>query len=254
MRADALSEIRDNFHSLPPQDRIVRLQALLAHANDSDKRVIQSLIADATYEVEKRKYATEMLVLARNRIASIPRKDESPFIRESIQLDALSIIQAIPLVWLSAEGQRQAMELVAKLEDDLNPSQGRNATLPHDSDVRNAQEPPLLASSAASGSIDEAITIVNTALERAKSENLQMIAEAKPNKLLNECLQECESARDALMALTPDTAGTSRARWETAMVHLGNAVTLLRKDSASSIHSGPKVAIESVPAKKCRTS
>ncbi|MGI6389175.1 MAG: hypothetical protein ACOX7Q_03125 [Kiritimatiellia bacterium] len=224
-RADTLSEIRNN-HTLSPQDRIVRLEALLANPNkDVDKQVIQALITDAKYEVEKRKHAQQMIELARKRIASVPDKDVSPFMREAIQLDALSIIQAIPFGWLSAEDQRWALELVKTIETESNLSDDNDANRADS----NHQESSTVAASTTLDSIEKAIVIINSAVEKAKKENLSIIENAKANGLLSTCLQECESARQILMSLSPDATGTAREKWEAAMAHLGHAASVLRE-------------------------
>lgn len=218
--ADSFTAIRSEYHTLSPQERIARLEFVLESAAQSDKRVIELLITDAKYENGKRQIATQMFSLARNRIQSMPSDAASVFIREAAQYDALSIIQSIPFGWLSTADQEQAVELVKQIEAGLrSPEESRLSPDPPSSDN----------TASASGSIDDAIAIINIALGRAKKEDLSIIAEARPNGVLNKALQECESARDLLIVHSPELTGSARSRWEVAMVHLSKAVTILKE-------------------------
>lgn len=217
-RADSLTEIRNESNEISIEDRIHRLEALKTSAPKSDIPVIELLVTDAKYEKEKRQIAKQMFALARNRIRAMPSGDTSAFTREAAQYDALSIIQAIPFGWLSTADQEQAVRLLTQIDEELRSS---------DEFRRTAPQPETAATEP--GSIDDAITVVNAALERAKHEDLSLIAEAQPNGVLSGALEECESARDMLMVHAPDSSGSSRQRWEAAMAHLGKAVTMLKE-------------------------
>lgn len=216
-KADSLTDIQNESHKISIEDRIDRLEALQKTAPKADKPVIKLLIADANYEKEKRLIARQMFTLAMHRIQDMPSGDTSAFTREAAQYDALSIIQAIPFRWLSTADQEQAVELVRQIDAELG--------LPDES---QPYSPQSVTASIEPGSIDDAIAIVNGALERVRGENLSLIAEAQPNGVLNKALDECESAREMLMVHAPDSGGSSRQRWEAAMGHLGNAVTILK--------------------------
>lgn len=216
--ADSLTEIRKEVSKISIEDRINRLEALLKSAPKADIPVIELLITDAKYEKEKRQIAKQMLTLARNRIRVMPSGDTSAFTREAALYDALSIIQAVPFGWLPKADQEQAVQLLAQIDEELRTP---DETL---------QSPPQSeTTSTEPGSIADAIAIVNAALERAKREDLLLIAEAQPNGVLNEALEDCELAREMLMVHAPDSSGSSRQRWEAAMVHLGKTVTILKE-------------------------
>lgn len=217
-KADSLAEIRNDSNEISIEARINRLEALKTSAPKSDIPVIELLVTDAKYEKEKHQIAKQMFTLVIHRLKDMPSGDSSAFTREAVQYDALSIIQAIPFGWLSTTDQKQAVQLLTQIDEELRSSDAprRSTPLPKTA----ATEP---------GSIDDAITIVNAALERAKHEDLSLIAEAQPNGVLNKALEECETAREMLMAHIPDSSGSSRQRWEAAMVHLGKAVTILKE-------------------------
>lgn len=216
--ADSLTEIRNEYHEISIEERINRLEALQKSAQKSDKPVIELLITDAKYEKAKRQIAKQMFSLAWNRIQDMPSGDTRAFTREATQYDALSIIQAIPFGWLSTADQAQAVELLKQIDVELRSP-----------DENRLSPPPTETTSTEPGSIDDAITIVNAALERAKHEDLSLIAEAQPNGALNSTLEECEAAREMLMVHAPDSSGSSRPRWEAAMAHLGKTVTILKE-------------------------
>lgn len=217
-KADSLADIRNESHKISIDDRINRLEALQDSSPRADRPVIELLITDAKYEKEKRHIARQMFTLAIHRIQGMPSGDTGAFAREAAQYDALSIIQAIPFSWLSTEDQEQALALVKQIDAELG------------SPKENQISPPLNeTASAEPGSIDDAISIVNAALERARREDLSLIADAQPNGVLNDALEKCETAREMVMAHAPDSSGTSRSRWEAAMVHLGKAVTILKE-------------------------
>ncbi len=220
MFAESLATFQNDLHAIPSQVRVARLESLLADATDSDKRVIELLLTDAKYEYKKRQFAAQMFSLARDRIHALPTDIESAFVREAILFDTLSIIQAIPFGWLSTAEQLQAVELLNMIEGDLSSPQDQG--LSPDANISDN-------STTVTGPIDEAITIINIALENAMKENLSLIAEAQPNRMLYVCLQECESARELLMHHSPDGIGPTRSRWEAAMMHLSNAVTILKQ-------------------------
>ncbi len=218
---DSLAEIQSDSPRLSPRERIDRLEGIQGSASESDKHLIELLLTDARYEIEKRRLASQMLLLAKERLASISSEDESSFAREAVQYDVLSILQQIPLKWLSSSDQQNAVRMFQKIEESLLLANSSNAP-PINHSINNELGKAI-------SSIEDAIEIVNLALEHARQEDLSLITEAEPNGVLNRALEECESAREMLMDHPPNASGAPRKRWEAAMIHLGDGIAILKQ-------------------------
>lgn len=209
------------YRSLPLQAQSEHLQEALGAASGSDRRVIEMLLADVKYALEKRQVASRMLSLAQDRLAAMPGDGESVYAREAIRHDAFLVLQAIPYGWLSLADQKKLESLVEGLQATMDEG-AAGAVSPEQPALAEATETP-------SASIDLAVATINGALELAQKEDLSVIAEAQPNGTLKDALAKCDSAREMLMLLAPDFSGVSRSRWEAAMAHLGKAVTAIRE-------------------------
>jgi hypothetical protein len=210
--AEPLDVFLRDYQTLTLKERAVRLEKDIETSSDNNRETLRMLLADAKYEIAKRKIASQMLSIAESRAASLPDGDRDTFSGKTLRYDILSILQSVPLAWLTNQEREQALSLSIQIENDLRT-------------VESTDSDPVV-------SIDDIIAMVNEALEQARQEDLSLISEAKPNGSLKNALQKCETAREALMAQSADWAYSSRARWEAAMLSLSKAVSVLKQRQA----------------------
>ncbi|HOZ48662.1 MAG TPA: hypothetical protein PLO37_15655 [Candidatus Hydrogenedentes bacterium] len=199
---------------------MAKLEEAVQTASEVDQEVLRMLMADAKYEIAKRKIAAEMLSFTESRVIGLRQENRKSSPSQAATYDALSSIQDVPFAWLSAEDRVRALTLATELEKDL-------AGL--DFGLTSAAASAKEDDSSPGASVDDAISMINGALEEAQSEDLSLIENAKTNGVIREALKKCEAAREVLMAQSPDLAGSARRRWEAGMLHLSKAAETLRE-------------------------
>jgi hypothetical protein len=217
--ADSLDTFLSNYTSLLQEERVGWLEKAIETASEETREVFHLLLIDAKYEVARRQIASQMLALAESRAASLPVEHLDKFSAQVGNYDTLAMLQSIPLAWLTKLERERALSLSLEIENQLH---SIGTTGDADANVRAPVSDSL-------PSIDDAIAMVNEALEKAGQENLLLLSEATPNGSIRSSLHRCEAARETLMAQAPDVTHSSRARWEAAMLHLSKAVAALKQ-------------------------
>ncbi|GEM_PF-3236817 len=216
--AETLDTFLRDYQNLSPNQKVERLEKAIETSTEQDIPVFRLLLSDAKYEVAKCKIASQMLSLAESRVAKLPLGDSNTFSRKAGMYDALAILQSIPLIWLTDIERERALTLSVQIENEL--SLGQLSTI---------EKPPSHPQGNSKTSIDDVILMINKLLKESQQENLSIIANATPNSFIHKALEKCETARDDLMAISPDQTDSSRAKWEAAMLQLGKAISILKK-------------------------
>ena len=218
--AGPLNDFVAEYGAQSAEQRVKALEKIIESSpNGRESEVALRLLADANYEIAKRRIALRMLELAESRAKELVADTSSIFSRSVIAYDALSVLHSVPLEWLPSAEREQALSLSGQLAEVLNST----APQPVSDSSAVATNPAIKQAS-----VDDAIAVVNKAMEAVLKEDLSIIAEAVPNRAIRKSLDQCEAAREILMSLSPDVTATSRLRWENAMIHLSSSVSLIK--------------------------
>ena len=220
--AESLDTVLADCQSLSPQEKIGRLEKAIAASSEQDREVFQLLLTDAKYEAAKRQTASRMLALATSRATISDVVGRTPFAGQAAQYEALGILQSIPLAWLTGEEREQALSFSVQIESNLRsaPSSGGD------------DSPSVQQNTNSDIAINNAMVMVNESLEQANHEDLSLISSAITNGRIRDALAMCDKARQILMEQSPDQANSSRTSWETAMLRLSQAVSVLKQRQA----------------------
>ena len=215
----SLDTILNDYAAYSPKERIERLEKSIETAPEQDKDLLRLLLTDARYEVAKYKIASEMLSMAESRAENLNDNGQGTFSKLNIKYDTLAILQSVPLAWLTTPERKRALALSLQIEKSLDATE---VTASNKSVPSTTEESPH-------HTVDDAIAIVNEALEQARTEDLTLIAEAAPNGTIKASLEKCKSAREILMSMATELTDSSRERWEAAMLHLSKAARTLKQ-------------------------
>jgi len=213
--------------TFPPKTRIESLHQLqtvtkVRGSDDSSIEVINRLIADAQYEILKQQEANNLFEIAKRRLSDAP-KDMS-FSRYVAVYDSLSIAQSINGAWLLPERRKEYLEwrifaenelisLLAVLEPNKN-------AVTFKGDVSSSKD--------SANYLLRVREIADQALKDAVKEDLRVIKNAVPNKLIQGTIEKCENARTILIKADPQLQEYEQAKWDNTMTRLNKVVLQLR--------------------------
>ena len=227
--ADNVSNIISKYPALSLEQRVKKLEQIVRSSKGADTDVAKHLLTDTKYEIAKREIASKMLLLAESRVKNLPDNQLELFSRKVAIYDALSILQSLPLAWLTSTEREQALALSQKLDNTLVDSVSNQGTndlyAPVGDETIHSKVTNVIPNDL---SIGDVIITISNVLNTVLAEDLSDISKAKPNGNIQKALGQCKVARKKLMSLVPETTSESAKKLENAMSQLNKTILMLK--------------------------
>ena len=184
------------------------------------KAAAELLRIDAKYQEMKAIQAGGLFHLAQERFRNAPERPMSA--RYAALFDAVATAQTVQAHWLSSQERNEFLAWYSMA--------GREVAL-----LSEKMDAPGAVAGTQDAMVDEEATLIisvvsniKAALAKANEENLSIIKNAKPNKRIQECLEECERARELLFSMTENPLAFSQEEWDEAIVQLRETILTLK--------------------------